>query len=90
MGLNILVLKLIINLQLTHFTILKVMKKILIFLFSLSFFTVSSAKDFSEFFNNFVPGEGLTEAQIDFTDADDEEITFNTVSYTHLRAHETS
>tara|TARA_B100001057_G_scaffold394910_1_gene404268 strand:+ start:1164 stop:2015 length:852 start_codon:yes stop_codon:yes gene_type:complete len=53
------------------------MKKILIFLFSLSFFTVSSAKDVSEFFNNFVPGEGLTEAQIDFTDADDGEPTIN-------------
>ena len=53
------------------------MKKLLIFLFSVSFFTVSSAKDFSEFFSNLVPGEGLTEAKVDFTDADDGEVTFN-------------
>ena len=66
------------------------MKKILIFLFSLSFFTVSSAKDFSEFFNNFVPGEGLTEAQIDFTDADDGEITFNILMLRNIEKTDTS
>ena len=66
------------------------MKKILIFLFSLSFFTVSSAKDVSEFFNNFVPGEGLTEAQIDFTDADDGEITFNILMLRNIEKTDTS
>ena len=66
------------------------MKRILIFLFSLSFFTVSSAKDFSEFFNNFVPGEGLTEAQIDFTDADDGEITFNILMLRNIEKTDTS
>ena len=66
------------------------MKKILIFLFSLSFFTVSSAKDVSEFFNNFVPGEGLAEAQIDFTDADDGEITFNILMLRNIEKTDTS
>ena len=66
------------------------MKRILIFLFSLSFFTVSSAKDVSEFFNNFVPGEGLTEAQIDFTDADDGEITFNILMLRNIEKTDTS
>ena len=66
------------------------MKKIIIFLFSLSFFTVSSAKDVSEFFNNFVPGEGLTEAQIDFTDADDGEITFNILMLRNIEKTDTS
>jgi hypothetical protein len=59
-------------------------------LFSLSFFTVSSAKDVSEFFNNFVPGEGLTEAQIDFTDADDGEITFNILMLRNIEKTDTS
>ena len=66
------------------------MKKILVFILSLCIFTTTSAKDVSEFFNNFVPGEGLTEAQIDFTDADDGEITFNILMLRNIEKTDTS
>jgi hypothetical protein len=44
---------------------------------SLCFFTTTSAKDVSQFFSNIVPGEGVTEAEIDLTDADDGEPSIN-------------
>jgi hypothetical protein len=47
-------------------------------------------KIFQSFFNNFVPGEGLTEAQIDFTDADDGEITFNILMLRNIEKTDTS
>ena len=53
------------------------MKKFIIFILSLCIFTTSNAKDVSEFFSNIVPGEGLTEAKIDLTDANDGEPTIN-------------
>ena len=53
------------------------MKKLIIFILSLCIFTTSNAKDVSEFFSNIVPGEGLTEAKIDLTDANDGEPTIN-------------
>ena len=53
------------------------MKKVLVFILSLCIFTTTSAKDVSEFFSNIVPGEGVTEAKIDLTDATDGEPTIN-------------
>ena len=53
------------------------MKKFIIFILTLCIFTTSNAKDVSEFFSNIVPGEGLTEAKIDLTDANDGEPTIN-------------
>ncbi len=40
------------------------MKRLFIYIFVLLFFSNSYAKDVSEFFNNLIPGEGLTEASI--------------------------
>tara|TARA_B100001175_G_C19399078_1_gene585311 strand:- start:100 stop:951 length:852 start_codon:yes stop_codon:yes gene_type:complete len=53
------------------------MKKILVFILSLCIFTTTSAKDLSEFFSNIVPGEGLTEAEVGLSDADDGEPSIN-------------
>ena len=53
------------------------MKKVFVFILSLCIFTATSAKDVSEFFSNIVPGEGVTEAKIDLTDATDGEPTIN-------------
>jgi len=53
------------------------MNKILILILTFFISTAVNAKDLSEFFSNIVPGEGLTEAEINLTDADDGEPTFN-------------
>ena len=53
------------------------MKKILVFILSLCIFTTTSAKDLSEFFSNIVPGEGVTEAEVGLSDADDGEPSIN-------------
>ena len=53
------------------------MKKILVFILSLCIFTTTSAKDVSEFFSNIVPGEGVTEAEVGLSDADDGEPSIN-------------
>ena len=53
------------------------MKKILVFILSLCIFTTTSAKDLPEFFSNIVPGEGLTEAEVGLSDADDGEPSIN-------------
>ena len=53
------------------------MKKILVFILSLCIFTTTSAKDLSEFFSNLVPGEGVTEAEVGLSDADDGEPSIN-------------
>ena len=50
------------------------MKKFLILLLSGFIFTTSSAKDVSEFFNNLIPGEGLTEASIQINEEDNPDI----------------
>ena len=53
------------------------MKKFLAFILSLCIFTTTSAKDLSEFFSNIVPGEGVTEAEVGLSDADDGEPSIN-------------
>jgi len=53
------------------------MKKILLLILTLFISTAINAKDLSEFFSSIVPGEGITEAKINLTDADDREPTFN-------------
>ena len=53
------------------------MKKILVFILSLCIFTTTSAKDLSEFFSNIVPGEGVTEAEVGLSAADDGEPSIN-------------
>ena len=53
------------------------MKKILILILTFFISTAVNSKDLSEFFSNIVPGEGITEAEINLTDADDGEPTFN-------------
>ena len=53
------------------------MKKILILILTFYISSAVNAKDLSEFFSNIVPGEGITEAEINLTDADDGEPTFN-------------
>ena len=54
-----------------------IMNKILILILTFFISTAVNAKDLSEFFSNIVPGEGITEAEINLTDADDGEPTFN-------------
>ena len=53
------------------------MNKILILILTFFISTAVNSKDLSEFFSNIVPGEGITEAEINLTDADDGEPTFN-------------
>ena len=53
------------------------MNKISILILTFFISTVVNAKDLSEFFSNIVPGEGITEAEINLTDADDRDPTFN-------------
>jgi len=50
------------------------MKKLFIYIFVLLFFSNSYAKDVSEFFNNLIPGEGLTEASIQINEDDNPDI----------------
>ena len=59
-------------------------KKFLIFILSLCVFSTTSAKDISELLSNIVPGEGVTEAQVDFTDAVDGDTTFNILMLRNL------
>ena len=47
-------------------------------------FSTTSAKDISELLSNIVPGEGVTEAQVDFTDAVDGDTTFNILMLRNL------
>jgi hypothetical protein len=48
--------------------------KFFIYIFVLLFFSNSYAKDVSEFFNNLIPGEGLTEASIQINEDDNPDI----------------
>jgi len=50
------------------------MKRLFIYIFVLLFFSNSYAKDVSEFFNNLIPGEGLTEASIQINEDDNPDI----------------
>ena len=59
-------------------------KKFLILILSFCVFSTTSAKDISELLSNIVPGEGVTEAQVDFTDAADGDTTFNILMLRNL------
>jgi len=50
------------------------MKRLFIYIFVFLFFSNSYAKDVSEFFNNLIPGEGLTEASIQINEDDNPDI----------------
>ena len=50
------------------------MKRLFIYIFVLLFFSNSYAKDVSEFFNNLIPGEGLTEASIQINEDDNPDL----------------
>ena len=50
------------------------MNRLFIYIFVLLFFSNSYAKDISEFFNNLIPGEGLTEASIQINEDDNPDI----------------
>ena len=50
------------------------MKKIFFLLLSVFIFSTSNAKDVSEFFNNIIPGEGLTEASIQLNEDDNPDL----------------
>ena len=50
------------------------MKRLFIYIFFILFFSNSYAKDVSEFFNNLIPGEGLTEASIQINEDDNPDI----------------
>ena len=50
------------------------MNRLFIYIFVLLFFSNSYAKDVSEFFNNLIPGEGLTEASIQINEDDNPDI----------------
>lgn len=50
------------------------MKRLLIYVFFILFFSNAYAKDLSEFFNNLIPGEGLTEASIQINEDDNPDL----------------
>mgnify|MGYP001456682702 FL=1 len=50
------------------------MLRLFIFIYFVSIFSNSYAKDLSEFFNNLIPGEGLTEASIQINEDDNPDI----------------
>ena len=50
------------------------MKKIFFLFLSVFIFSTSNAKDVSEFFNNIIPGEGLTEASIQLNEDDNPDL----------------
>ena len=50
------------------------MKRLLIYVFFILFFSNAYAKDLSEFFNNLIPGEGLTEASVQINEDDNPDI----------------
>ena len=50
------------------------MKRLFIYIFFILFFSNSYAKDVSEFFNNLIPGEGLTEASIQINEDDNPDL----------------
>lgn len=50
------------------------MKKLLIYVFFILFFSNAYAKDVSEFFSNLIPGEGLTEASIQINEDDNPDL----------------
>ena len=50
------------------------MKRLFIYIFFTLFFSNSYAKDVSEFFNNLIPGEGLTEASIQINEDDNPDL----------------
>ena len=50
------------------------MKRLLIYVFFILFFSNAYAKDVSEFFSNLIPGEGLTEASIQINEDDNPDL----------------
>ena len=50
------------------------MRNLYIYIFFILFFSNSYAKDVSEFFNNLIPGEGLTEASIEINEDDNPDL----------------
>jgi len=50
------------------------MKRLLIYVFFILFFSNAYAKDLSEFFNNLIPGEGLTEASVEINEDDNPDL----------------
>ena len=64
------------------------MKKFLVFVLTFFIFNTTNAKDVSEFFNNLIPGEGLTEASIQINENDDTDLEILAVR--NINSDETS
>ena len=64
------------------------MKKFLVFVLTFFIFNTTNAKDVSEFFNNLIPGEGLTEASIQINENDDPDLEILAVR--NINSDETS
>ena len=66
------------------------MKNFLIVIVALSISTLANAKDVSEFFSNLIPGEGTTEASINYNDGDEDQLNFSILGLRNIKKTDSS